>query len=217
MALRTSSLLTLVFVVSCFWLASLPSAKGGVLFASLPKTLIVKAQIDGHNATNNTLRYERDNLTVTWWLNQSFAGMDTNYKKVVIKLCFGMRSAVNRAWRKNYPDLQKSKTCKYKIAAQKYHPEGNTTTWQADKDTPGAYYFVRVFVLNSSDPTASPANNAIAFGQTTDKNRTKNLFMVEPYDGRSGSLNIVIIVLSFASYILLFGFFVVERLLKKTK
>lgn len=216
MALKYTAVLVCILVLS---LVSVSQAMSPyVNFTTLPKSLIVSAQINGQNITEgSTLLYMHDTLTVSWKLNSSFSGNDSNYKKVLIKLCFGASSAVDRAWRKNNANLLKSKTCKYKIAAQKYTPEGNTTKWKAPDDIPGAYYFVRAFVLNDSSTEAVPGMNAVAFGQTSDKDRKAHLFQVIPYKGRTWTLNIAVIVISIASYATLAAYFVYERSSKKNR
>ena len=52
------------------------------------------------------------------------------------------------------------------LAEQPYlGPGGNRTLWTADVNTPGAVYFVRVTMLNSTAPNATVASNAVAYGQ----------------------------------------------------
>lgn len=93
----------------------------------------------------------------------------------------------------------------------------NMTVWQAGRNVPGAFYFVRVFALNSSSSDATPANNAVAMGQSTNANATTNLVQVNAYMGTTITLDVVIIVVSVASYVLLFSIFFVERWIKKNK
>lgn len=201
-------------------LACASTVRAGVNFTTLSKTLIVKATINGVPITDmsgSELIYGDNNITVQWSLNSSFAGMDTNYNFVQTKICFGAPSAVLRKWRKNDPDLSLSKTCKTIIATQKYIAAGNSTTYKLHNDVPGGLYFVRSFALNSTVPTGTAAMNAVAFGQTTNVNRTTNLFKVVAFTGRNGSITGAIIAFSLFSYLALFGFFFVERVMKKNK
>jgi len=48
-----------------------------------------------------------------------------------------------------------------------FNATGNVTVWKAPLATPGASYFVRVFVLNSTSSDATPANSAVAMGQVS--------------------------------------------------
>lgn len=51
--------------------------------------------------------------------------------------------------------------------ASLFNVTGNVTVWRALRETPGALYFVRVYVLNSTSPDATPANSAVAMGQVS--------------------------------------------------
>lgn len=212
-----------VLLVALFAATSLQvaNAEAYVNATLLPKSIIVTTTINGVALKPNAssvLKYNADTLTVTWKLNESYAGNDTKYKSVFIKLCFGSMSATDRPWRKNNDNLMKSKTCKYAIKRQDYTAAGSSVTYKLVDTIPSAFYFVRVFVMNTTVAEASlPGHNAVALGSSTDKNRMTNLFTVEAYTGRSTGITIGIICFSIASYALLIGFFLVERMMKKNK
>jgi hypothetical protein len=240
--LGLSPLLLATLVLS---LASLASC-GGVNITTLDRSIVVTTRINGLEiASDSQLHYLQDNLTVAWHLNETFQGQDSTYKQVVIRLCYAAVSAQGRPWRAANTDLSKSKTCFSTIATQPYttnsssalsydymghRPQynassfnvtgnitGNVTVWKAPNTTPGGYFFVRVFVLNSTSSGATPANNAVAMGQSTDANMTANTFEVVPYTGVTTSLIITIVVMSVGTYALLFGVFFAERMIKKNK
>jgi hypothetical protein len=193
----------------------------GVLFASLPKTLIVTATVNGQTITaanDVVMNYKTGNLAVTWNLNSTVT--DTSaYKSIQFKMCFGAADQDDRPWRANDPGLLKSKTCKYPIHyVHSFVPSGNFTINKATLNTieqiPQAHYFVRAFVMNVTNCTV-PGNCAIAFGQTANKNRTSPLFFFQAYTGRHGSLVATTIAISVTSYLALGAFFVVEKALRK--
>eukprot|EP00897_Mesotaenium_endlicherianum_P006158 jgi/Mesen1/5570/ME000280S04666 len=204
---------TIVLFASILLVSTL-GAEGGVLFASLPKAIILTATINGQNVTEGSkVKVREDVINIKWRLNETFAGQDGNFKGLFFKLCFGPSSQIDRPWRKNNADLSQSKTCKYPIKSINYTSSGSLD--YIPKDTvPGAYYFVRVFAVNVSGCIA-PGECAVAFGQTSNSSRTSNLFHVTPYSGRHTSLIIVAIVISIVSYLSLASFFIVERMLKK--
>ena len=147
----------------------------------------------------------RDQLVVSWWVNES-SSVDSEYKNVKVKLCFAPVSQVDRKWRKTHDDLKKDKTCQFDISEQPYNSniKNNTITWTVERDVPKGIYFVRSYALNS-------LGNEVAYGQSTHKNKTTNLFMVEPISGRHASLDIATVVCSALSIVSLLGFFIVEK------
>lgn len=192
--------------------------KPGVPFASLSKTLVMNVTINEQLLTPNvnlTANQGTDRVGISWALNQTFAGNDTNYKQVFLKLCYGAPSAVNRPWRKNDPDLRISKTCKYGIKRFSYNSSGGSYIYYVPDNIPTGVYFVRAFVLNTTDREAVPADNAVAFGQTTDSTRTANLFHVQGYMGTNTGIVAFTIGFSVLSYATLFGYFFMERAMKK--
>eukprot|EP00850_Spirogloea_muscicola_P021413 SM000247S08302 [mRNA] locus=s247:130667:131819:- [translate_table: standard] len=172
-----------------------------------------------NNSRTNVAKYGEDTIDVAWQLNSSFAGTgaDAGYKQILIKLCYGAPSRINRAWRKFNDDLSKSKACKWTLKRQPYSAAGNSSVYVIPKNQPKAEYFVRVFALNSTSKLATQAQYAVAFGQNTDKNQTANLLWVVPYTGRHASLDIAMGVISAFSIIALTSYLVLERVLTKNK
>ncbi|GFZ11999.1 nitrate transmembrane transporter [Actinidia rufa] len=151
------------------------------------------------------LKAGQDQLTVTWSYNQTFpAGTDSAYKTVKVKLCYAPVSQVDRAWRKTVDNLDKDKTCQFKVVAKPYGPSNNSFTWTVEKDIPTATYFVRAYAYNSNGDEA-------AFGQTTDAHKTTNLFEIQAITGRHMSLDIASVCFSAFSIVSLFGFFYMEK------
>lgn len=120
-----------------------------------------------------------DKLLVTWELNELLVGeeVDSNYKSVKVKLYFAPVSQVERGWRKKNDDLSKDKTYQFEITKESYSSSANNmVTWTVGKDVSGATYFVRAYALDDS-------RTQLAYGQTTNQNKTINLFVVEPISG----------------------------------
>lgn len=192
-------------VISC----SVAWATAGVHFSSLPNTLEVTAAINLSTATlpNGAAMAGRDQLVVSWWVKESSSSWeDSEYKTVKVKLCFGPVSQVDRQWRKTDDDLKKDKTCQFDMSEQPYHSniKKNTIKWTVARDVPKGIYFVRAYALN-------PLGKEVAYGQSTNKKKTSNLFMVEPISGRHGSLDIATVVCSAFAIVCLFGFFISEK------
>lgn len=146
---------------------------------------------------------------MTWALDPSVsAGTDSAYKIVKVKLCYAPVSQKDRGWRKTVDDLAKDKTCTHKIVAKPYAPSNNVYTWTVLRDVPTASYFIRAYAVNSTD-------QEVGFGQTTDANKTMNLFQIQAISGRHVSLDIASICFSAFSVVSLFGFFFLEK--RKTK
>ncbi|KZV39764.1 hypothetical protein F511_08226 [Dorcoceras hygrometricum] len=142
---------------------------------------------------------------VKWSLNTTVApGTDSAYKMMVVKLCYAPVSQKDRGWRKTVDDLKKDKTCQHDIVTSQYSPSSNTYTWTVARDVPTATYFVRSYAENAELVK-------VAFGQTTDSNKTTNLFQVQAISGRHVSLDISAICFSAFSILSLFGFFFMEK------
>lgn len=183
------------------------SATAGVQFSSLPMTLAVTVTIDSFKSqVPNVALAGRDQLVVSWWINESLPSMNSEYKNVEVKLCFAPVSQVDRSWRASNNDLEKDKTCQFDIIEQPYNSniKNNTITWTVERDVPKGTYFVRAYALNGS-------GSKVAYGQSSNKNKTSNLFMVQPISGRHASLDIAAVVFSSFSIVSLLGFFVVEK------
>lgn len=186
-------------LLSCF------IAEGATLFSELSHTLVVSVT-GAQNSSANGTRAGSDELHVTWALNSTAlnGAVDSTYKTVELKLCFGAPSQVDRAWRKTHDSLSKDKTCLFDIASQPYTPAGNSVVWAVTKEIPSAYYFVRAYALDS-------AGEKVAYGQTSNALRTSNLFTIEAISGRHTSIDVAAGVFSAFSIVSLFGFFFYEK------
>ncbi|KAF8408327.1 hypothetical protein HHK36_007476 [Tetracentron sinense] len=176
---------------------------GEVHFSSLKRTLTVGAS----PKQGAVLKAGDDKITVTWGLNQSFpAGTDALYKKIKVKLCYAPISQKDRAWRKTVDILKKDKTCQFAIVARPYDmsKKDQSFEWTIERDTPTATYFVRAYAYSST-------GEEVAFGQTTDSQKTTNLFDIQAITGRHASLDIASVCFSVFSVVSLFGFFFIEK------
>ncbi|GJP50856.1 hypothetical protein CLOM_g10011 [Closterium sp. NIES-68] len=212
--------LTILFTLAlaCITAANATVDPKSVLFSSLSRAIVVTATVNGNNVTNGTaMTYSKDEMAIHWHLNQSVAGGDAAFKKVVLQLCFGAPSQNARPWRQPNDVVSHSKNCKYTIASQPYNAAGNSTVWRPSQDTPGAQYFVRAWVLNSTDASATVSANSVAYGQNTDPSMSSNLVVVQPFSGTAVGINIYIICVSVVSYAALAAFFFYERWAKKNK
>ncbi|KAG9459477.1 hypothetical protein H6P81_003985 [Aristolochia fimbriata] len=188
---------TRFFLFSMVFLFCFGSAFGGVLFSSLPRTLVVIAS----PKSGAVLKAGEDSLSVTWAPNGSLpAGGDRNYATVKVKLCYAPVSQRDRAWRKTHDDLSKDKTCPFSIVTRPYSTgKKESFDWVLQRDVPTATYFVRAYALNAAD-------NQVAYGQTI-----VGLFEVEAITGRHASIDIAAACFSAFSIVSLVGFFYAEK------
>ncbi|KAH7515711.1 high-affinity nitrate transporter 3.2 [Ziziphus jujuba] len=192
------------FILFCF--AKTCHGDGaGVLFSTLPKTLLVAASPQ----QGQVLQAGEDRITVKWSLNESFqaTGVDKLYKKVKVTLCYAPISQIDRGWRRTVDNLRKDKTCQFTIDNRAYDASSQSNQsldWTIGENVPTATYFVRVYAYNSAD-------EEVGFGQTTDAKKTSNLFVIKGVSGRHNSLEVVSICFSAFSVVAFFGFFLVEK------
>ncbi len=152
-----------------------------------------------------------DTILVKWSLNASAPpAIDVNYNKVHTKLCFAPVSQLNRKWRKKSNDLSIDKTCSFDIATQNFSTAGNSVLYLVSKTIPYAEYFVRAYVLNVE-------GNQVAYGQSTNANKTTNIFTVDPITGRHATIDIAVAVMSVFSVASLFTYYVGEQIYLKRK
>ncbi|CAM6097058.1 unnamed protein product [Calypogeia fissa] len=184
---------------------------GDVYFSTLPHSLTVTATVQNTGNHAGDPKAGEDHIAVQWALNTTFAGQDTTYSKVNLKLCFAPPSQVDRGWRKTVNDLKTDKTCSgASIASQKYTPTGNSTMWLISKETPGAMYFVRAYAVDANGVQ-------LAYGQSTNKAKTTNIFKIDAISGRSTSLDIASAVFSVFAVVALFSYLGIETMLNKRK
>jgi len=175
------------------------------LFSSLNHTLVVSTSLK--NGT--VLKAGENNFTVTWGVNQSVAAsVAATYKTMKLQLCYAPISQKDRGWRKTKPELSKDKTCQFKIVTRPFDSTSTNNTlsfvYLVQKNVPSATYFVRVYGFDA-------AGKEVAYGQTTNANKTTNLFEVESITGRHSSIDIAAGVFSAFSIVALSGFFYVEK------
>lgn len=176
---------------------------GKVYFSSLEKTLVVNAS----PKHGDVLKAGENNITVTWGLNQSFpASTAATFKTVKAKLCFAPISQKDRAWRKTKDELEKDKTCEFKIVEKAYDSsvKEQSYEWVVERDVPTAIYFIRVYVFGSE-------GHEVGYGQTTDAKKTTNLFEIKSITGRHASIDIAAGVFSGFSVLSLLAFFYAEK------
>ncbi|CAI5944528.1 unnamed protein product [Closterium sp. NIES-64] len=208
----------LTLALACCTAVNAVNDPSSVQFSSLTRSIVVTTTVNGNNVTNGTgMTYAKDEMMIHWHLNQSLWGTDAAFKKVVLQLCFGAPSQASRPWRQPNNVLSHSKSCKYTIASQPYNAFGNNTVWRPSQDTPGAQYFVRAWVLNSTESSATISANSVAYGQNTDPSMNTNLVVVTPFGGTAIGIDIYIVCISVVSYVALACFFVYERYAKKNK
>ncbi|KAL2321755.1 hypothetical protein Fmac_026134 [Flemingia macrophylla] len=180
------------------------SCNGEVQFSSLKRTLDVTAS----PKPGQVLEGGVDKITVTWALNKSLpAGTDSAYKTIKVKLCYAPISQKDRAWRKTEDKLSRDKTCQHKLVSKPYDASNKTVQrfeWLIERDVPKATYFVRAYAYDSNDVE-------LAYGQTTDPNKTTNLFQIDAISGRHASLDICSVCFSVFSVVSLFFFFFLEK------
>ncbi len=79
------------------------------------------------------------------------------------------------------------------------------------KTVPYVEYFVRAYVLNVE-------GNQVAYGQSTNANKTTNIFIVDPITGRHATIDIAIAFMLMFSVASLFTYYVGEHIyLKRNK
>lgn len=187
--------IALLFLIVCY---VGPSA--AVLFSQLQKTLTVTAS----TKEGDVLHAGKDKITVTWALNASLpASTADNYKTVKVQLCYAPISQKDRKWRSTKDDLKKDKTCQFDVVKQAYLGSG-TYDYLVEREVPSASYFVRAYVLDAS-------NTQVAFGQTTNKEKSTNIFEIVGISGRTLGIDISAGVFSAFSVVALIYFYVVEN------
>lgn len=149
-----------------------------------------------------------DKISGTWGLNKTLpAGTDSSYKTIKLKLCYAPISQQDRAWRKTEDELNRDKTCQHDIVEMPYDASNKSVhsfEWLIERDVPRATYFVRAYALDSDD-------GEVGYGQTTNANKSSNLFEIHAISGRHATLDICSIAFSVFSVVSLFVFFYIEK------
>ncbi|XP_044391385.1 high-affinity nitrate transporter-activating protein 2.1 [Triticum aestivum] len=144
------ALLVVVLAADCC------ASAGAVAYLSkLPVTLDVTAS----PSPGQVLHASKDVITVTWALNATrSAGVDADYRNVEVRLCYAPVGQNEREWRKTSDNLEKDKTCLFKVTQQPY-PSVGKVEYRIAAHIPTATYSVRAYALDAS-------GTQVAFGQT---------------------------------------------------
>ena len=147
-----------------------------------------------------------DKLSITWKVS-STATKEPEFKTIKVKLCYAPISQVDRPWRKTENELFKDKSCPHKISSFSYDPTVKTAQsfdYTLERDIPTGTYYVRAYAVDAKD-------HEVAFGQSTNQDKTTNLFSVQAISGRHKSLDIASVCFSVFSVVALLVFFVNEK------
>lgn len=143
-----------------------------------------------------------DMVRITWKLKSSAkVDADSAFKTVEVKLCYAPISQDDRPWRMTHNELYKDKTCPYKIVSKPYDKIPQSLNWTLDLDIPTGTYFVRAYGKDGK-------GHEVAYGQSTDAEKTTNFFSVEAISGCHLLLDIASMFFSVFSVVTLFVFFV---------
>ncbi|RID78678.1 hypothetical protein BRARA_A01476 [Brassica rapa] len=135
----------------------------------------------------------KDMVRITWMLKSSAkVDDDAAFKTVEVKLCYAPISQVDRPWRKTHNELSRDRSCPHKIVSKPYDNIPQSLNWTIDRETPHW-------------------NLLLAYGQSSDAEKTTNLFIVEGINGRHTSLDIASICFSVFSFGSLLVFLVKEK------
>ncbi|KAL8154163.1 hypothetical protein V2J09_011923 [Rumex salicifolius] len=198
----TKGFVLIAFVISAMASACYAEEKGRH-FSDLQETLVVSASPQ----QGQVLEAGMDKIKVTWGLKAGT--QDSTYNTVKVKLCYAPVSQVDRPWRKTVlTNIAKDKTCQFNMFTKPYTSSNTTDTYNVVKEIPGATYFVRVYAYDSDE-------KEVAYGQTTNGDKTTNLFTVKGITGRSRSIDVASGVFSAFSVVSLAYFFYMEK--KKAK
>ncbi|CAN7109717.1 high-affinity nitrate transporter 3.2 isoform X2 [Brassica rapa] len=194
-----------LFVSFLIFSSSIESNHGATevsLFTNLENSLEVTAKPlrDGV-----VLEAGKDMVRITWMLKSSGkVDGDTAFKTVEVKLCYAPISQVDRPWRKTHNELSRDRSCPHKIVSKPYDKIPQSLNWTIDRETPTGTYFVRAYGTDVN-------GQEVAYGQSSDAEKTTNLFSVEGISGRHTSLDIASICFSVFSFGSLLVFLVKEK------
>ncbi|XBH74204.1 hypothetical protein VPH35_101198 [Triticum aestivum] len=176
------------------------ASAGAVAYLSkLPVTLDVTAS----PSPGQVLHAGQDVITVTWALNASVpVGADADYKNVKVSLCYAPVNAPlsqrEHESRKTHDNLDKDKTCEYKVTEQPYTGAGSKVEYRVAIDIPTDTYYVRAYALDAS-------GTQVAYGQTL-RTATFNIVSIR---GINTSIKVASGVFStFSAVSLVFFFFI---------
>ncbi|XP_048597721.1 high-affinity nitrate transporter 3.2-like [Brassica napus] len=197
---------TFLFASLIFFSSSIESNHGATevsLFTNLENSLEVTAKPTRVGVV--VLEAGKDMVRITWMLKSSAkVNDDASFKTVEVKLCYAPISQVDRPWRKTHNELSRDRSCPHKIVSKPYDKIPQSLNWTIDRETPTGTYFVRVYGIGVN-------GQEVAYGQSSDAEKTTNLFSVEGISGRHTSLDIASICFSVFSFGTLLVFLVKEK------
>lgn len=146
---------------------------------------------------------DHDSITIAYSGPAGAAG-----NTISIMSCYVATYSKNRAWRKASPIISKDKQCNVAKPFKTGLPTGTGSfTWTPGPNTPGSVYFMQVLeVVAGSDPKTYAAMG-----------RSVGNFQIIPIDSRPAWLMAMVGVFCSVGPIVLTGFFVWEKVLKKEK
>ncbi|GAB2212767.1 hypothetical protein Drorol1_Dr00020753 [Drosera rotundifolia] len=209
-ASMTTKVYDLVVLLSMVILSFLVSTSCGTVLtlAGLQRPLLVSSPLP-----QQVLKAGEDNSN----MGVKPEGYSGNKNKLIlqdhqgfkVKLCYVPISQHDRQWRRTVnTNLAKDKTCQFLIVSRPYTTGYSTFTMTIARDVPTATYFIRAYAYDAEGKT-------LAFGQTTNSNKTTNLFEIEGVSGHHTLLDIGSATFSTFSVLSLVWFFYKEK--RKTK
>ncbi|KAJ0236912.1 High-affinity nitrate transporter 3.1 [Hirschfeldia incana] len=190
----------------CLLIQSSHGATKERLFSDLEKSALEVTATPSRVGEGVVFAAGIDKLSITWKVS-STAAKEPEFKAIKVKLCYAPASQVDRPWRKTENELFKDKSCPHKISSWSYDPSVKTSQsfdYTLKRDIPTGTYFVRAYAVDGKD-------HEIAFGQSTNEDKTTNLFSVQAISGRHKSLDIASVCFSVFSVLALLVFFVNEK------
>ncbi|CAN7139418.1 unnamed protein product [Brassica rapa subsp. narinosa] len=190
----------------CLLIQSSHAATKERLFSDLEKSALEVTATPSRVGEGVVLAAGVDKLSITWKVS-STATKEPEFKAIKVKLCYAPASQVDRPWRKTENELFKDKSCPHKISSWSYDPAmkaGQSFDYTLERDIPTGTYFVRAYAVDTKD-------HEVAFGQSTNEDKTTNLFSVQAISGRHKSLDIASVCFSVFSVVALLVFFVNEK------
>ncbi|XP_018467950.1 high-affinity nitrate transporter 3.2 [Raphanus sativus] len=172
------------------------------LFSNLENSLEVTAKPMKDGVV---LEAGKDMVRITWMLKSTAkVDGDAAFRTVEVKLCYAPISQVDRPWRKTHNEISKDKSCLHKIVSKPYDKIPQSLNWTIERDISTGTYFVRAYGIGVN-------GQEVAYGQSTDAEKTTNLFGVEGISGRHTSLDVASICFSVFSFGSLLVFLVKEK------
>ncbi|RID40629.1 hypothetical protein BRARA_J00661 [Brassica rapa] len=169
----------------CLLIQSSHAATKERLFSDLEKSALEVTATPSRVGEGVVLAAGVDKLSITWKVS-STATKEPEFKAIKVKLCYAPASQIS-SW--SYDPAMKA---------------GQSFDYTLERDIPTGTYFVRAYAVDTKD-------HEVAFGQSTNEDKTTNLFSVQAISGRHKSLDIASVCFSVFSVVALLVFFVNEK------